>query len=89
MTHALDHVASLETSLSVLLEHAVVAHAGAERDADEAEIARLGAELLADPGTADTIGDVFDSVVGTDPHGREERTAILDASWSGIGPGVD
>ena len=89
MTHALDHVTRLEISLSALLEHAVEAHADAERDADEAEIARLGAELLAEPGTADTIGDVFDSVIGPDPHGREERAAILDASWSGIGPGVD
>ncbi len=89
MTHALDHVTRLETSLSGLLEHAVETHAGAEQDADEAEIARLGAELLAEPGAADTIGDLFDAVVGTDPHGREERAAVLDASWSGIGPGVD
>ena len=62
MTHALDHVTRLETSLSGLLEHAVETHAGAGRDADE--IARLGAELLAQPGTADTIGDLFDAVVG-------------------------
>ena len=89
MTHAPDHAGSLETAISALLGAPVEARDDDERTADEAEIARLGAELLEEPDAADTIGDVFDAVVGPDPHGREERAAVLDASWSGIGLGVD